>query len=118
MIANLFNSALETYKKEYKPKSTTSELPESRLLFWNQLPQELRKKVPQTNYEIYGSIGIGNATAFPWILLSNKQITSSATKGLYLVYLFKKDMSGFYLSLGVGVTNFLETQKNPWISLK
>jgi hypothetical protein len=113
MISNLFNDALENFKKEYKPKATTSELPESRKLFWDQIPNELRKFVPNNNYEVYGSIGIGNATAFPWILLSNKKVTVSATKGFYLVYLFKKDMTGFFLSLGVGVTNFLETMKDP-----
>ena len=53
MISNLFNDALENFKKEYKPKATTSELPESRKLFWDQIPNELRKFAPNNNYEVF-----------------------------------------------------------------
>ena len=36
----------------------------------------------------------------------NKNITQSTQYGLYMVYLFKGDMTGFYLSLNQGITFF------------
>jgi hypothetical protein len=39
-------------------------------------------------------------------MVSNKEITKSAQKGLYLVYLFRSDMKGFYLSLNQGITYY------------
>jgi 5-methylcytosine-specific restriction protein A len=38
--------------------------------------------------------------------LFNKDVTTTATKGLYVVYLFCEDMSAFYLSLNQGYTFF------------
>jgi len=113
MLSNLFNDALEKFKKEYKPRCTVADLPESSEIIRNQIPEQLRSFVNSSNFIVSGSVGMGNATQFPWVFLSNRKITKSATKGFYLVYLFKKDMSGFYLSLGVGVTHFLETQLKP-----
>ena len=34
----------------------------------------------------------------------DKNITQSTQYGLYMVYLFKSDMTGFYLSLNQGIT--------------
>ena len=36
----------------------------------------------------------------------DKNITQSTQYGLYMVYLFKRDMTGFYLSLNQGITFF------------
>jgi hypothetical protein len=68
--------------------------------------------VPKLNSEIEqrfllrASVGQGNKTKYPWIAIFNKEITTTATKGLYIVFLFKRDCSGFYLSLNQGITNF------------
>lgn len=59
-------------------------------------------------FEITGSIGQGQWAEIPWISIFLKNITTSATKGYYIVYLFKADMSGFYLSLNQGWTYFKE----------
>ena len=48
----------------------------------------------------------GNKTQFPWIAIMDKNITQSIQYGLYMVYLFKRDMTGFYLSLNQGITFF------------
>ena len=60
-------------------------------------------------YEVHGSAGQGNWTKIPWLAIFDKQITTTAQQGLYIVYLFKADMSGVYLSLNQGWTYFKET---------
>lgn len=82
----------------------------------NELSREVRKDIPnlmyeqlnldQKKYAITGSVGKGNWATIPWVGFFDRSITSSATKGYYLVYLFKSDMSGFYLSLNQGYTYF------------
>ena len=56
-------------------------------------------------------MGQGNKTDYPWIAILNKNITITTQKGLYIVYLFKSDMSGFYLVLGQGITHFADLYK-------
>lgn len=59
-----------------------------------------------SQFKITGSIGQGQWAEIPWISIFLKDITTSATSGYYIVYLFKSDMSGFYLSLNQGWTYF------------
>lgn len=47
----------------------------------------------------------------PWIAVFDKSITQSATEGYYIVYLFRADMSGVYLSLNQGWTYFKNRYK-------
>ena len=53
-------------------------------------------------------MGQGNKTQYSWIAKMGKNITQSTQYGLYIVYLFKRDMTGFYLSLNQGITFFKE----------
>ena len=55
-------------------------------------------------YILKGSVGQGHWADCPWIGIFDTVKTSSAQNGYYLVYLFKQDMSGVYLSLNQGVT--------------
>ena len=77
-------------------------------LFRNVLPSQIQKllNLDETSYKVEGSIGQGNWAEIPWISIFLKDITTSATNGYYIVYLFKSDMSGFYLSLNQGWTYF------------
>ena len=71
------------------------------------IPFELRSLLDDSNkYLVKGSMGQGNRTDYPWVSVLDRNITTSTQKGLYVVYLFKKDMSGFYLTLAQGITNF------------
>lgn len=47
---------------------------------------------------------MGNWAELPWIGIFNPQITKTAQSGYYIVYLFREDMQGVYLSLNQGVT--------------
>jgi hypothetical protein len=99
-----FNEILETYLLD-KSKKTNKD---SRIhnLIINILPEQIKNSIVfhRDNYHVGGSYGQGNKSEYPWIMVSNKEITKSAQKGLYLVYLFRSDMKGFYLSLNQGIT--------------
>lgn len=57
--------------------------------------------------QIKWSVGQGNWANVPWIAFLDKRETSSTQKGIYIVYLFCEDMSGFYLTLNQGVTEVI-----------
>ena len=57
-------------------------------------------------YLVKGSGGNGQPAEVPWVSIFIKDITTTATKGLYLVFLIKADFSGMYLSLNQGFTYF------------
>ncbi len=76
------------------------------------LKKELESLFPSfTDLKVKGSMGNGYLSSCPWIALLNRQITTSTRHGLYVVYLFCSDMSGFYLSLNQGITYFTDKYK-------
>jgi MoxR-like ATPase len=50
------------------------------------------------------SAGIGNWTFVPWITIMDVRETQTPQQGVYIVYLFRADMTGLYVSLNQGVT--------------
>lgn len=65
-------------------------------------------KLDLSKYHVAGSIGIGKWAEVPWISIFIKNLTTSATRGYYIVYLFNADGSGLYVSLNQGWTYFKE----------
>lgn len=57
-------------------------------------------------YLVTGSAGKGNFAEIPWVAVFDRDITETATEGIYVVYLFAHDMSGVYLTLNNGFTFF------------
>lgn len=55
-------------------------------------------------YQIKGSPGLTQWTHVPWVAILDKLITDSPQFGYYPTFLFKSDMSGFYLTLNQGIT--------------
>jgi len=55
-------------------------------------------------YVIEGSIGQGVWAYVPWIAIMDKDITVTTQQGVYVVYLFSKDMERVYLTFNQGVT--------------
>ena len=78
----------------------------------HKIPSEIRKIVTDNNFIVKGSMGQTNKSDCPWISILNTNITRTTQSGLYIVYLFKKDMSGFYLTLNQGIKNFLDLFQN------
>lgn len=66
----------------------------------------VKKIINDNNCIVKGSCGNGNKASIPWLGIFNKKITKSATSGIYICYLFRSDMSGFYLTLCQGITTF------------
>lgn len=62
----------------------------------------------ENDYFVVGSVGQGQWAEVPWLSTYARKITTTATKGYYVVYLFKADMSGVYVSLNQGWTYFKE----------
>ncbi|MGN7313384.1 DUF3578 domain-containing protein [Alkalicoccobacillus gibsonii] len=83
----------------------------------NEIPRILREQLHLIDQEhkVQASVGMGNWTETPWISVFDRDITETATKGFYMVYLFRKDMNGVYLSLNQGTTHLQNKYKknNP-----
>lgn len=72
-----------------------------------ELPKEIFTNLGQRReFLVKGSMGQGNKTDYPWISILNKNITHSTQNGIYVCYLFKRNMEGFYLVLMQGITYF------------
>ena len=71
--------------------------------------EDVRKIIDDENYKVVGSVGKGNMATCPTLCVLDKEITQSTRFGFYIAYLFKKDMSGLYLSFAWGSTQFDNT---------
>ncbi len=82
-----------------------------------ELPNDIKTLIGnEDRYIVEGSVGVGNWASVPWVAIFDQLVTTSAQSGYYPVFLFRDDMSGFYLSLGIGVTNVrLEYKKSKKI---
>jgi MoxR-like ATPase len=56
------------------------------------------------NVDLEWSIGHGSLSRIPWIALLDERETGTNQSGRYLVYLFREDMSGLYLSYSQGAS--------------
>lgn len=82
-------------------------------LLQHDLPNALREVVEnQEQYKFEGSAGKGNWAYCPWVAAFDVLITETAQSGYYLVYLFRQDMKGVYLSLNQGVTEVREKYRD------
>ena len=61
--------------------------------------------VDRQKYLITASVGAGNWALIPWICIFDRAITTSATKGVYIVYLLSKDSKRLYLTFNQGCTD-------------
>jgi len=53
------------------------------------------------------SMGQGRWATIPWIALLDQRETNRVTDGVYVVYLFREDMTGAYISLNQGASDLL-----------
>ena len=94
----------------------------------NPFGEFVRKEIPallyktglidKDKYLITGSVGQGNWAMIPWICIFDRSITTSATKGEYIVYLLSKDCSRLYLTFNQGCTDIRKTHsKKETISI-
>ena len=88
--------------------------------FRNDIPNEIYNTgiVNAATHLITGSVGQGNWATVPWVCIFDRNITASATKGVYIVYLLSKDGKTLYLTLNQGCTDIRrENSKRDTIKL-
>lgn len=92
-------SNCKNYIQEYKVGQSTKHAQHLKDVVEEKLPKAIREYISNGNYKVEGSIGKGRLTETLWIGVFNKAITNSATKGVYLVFLFSKNLQHVYLTL-------------------
>lgn len=70
----------------------------------HEAPEEIFKSLHVSNLICKGSAGQSRWADVPWIGIFDPIVTTSATRGYYLVYLFSADMERVFLCLGQGTT--------------
>ena len=104
-LTEVLNYFLEEYvsgKKEKNGKDAAA---------WKAVCDDAPKKVYQTGlvdadkYLVTGSVGKGVWAEVPWLGIFRKEITTSAQRGVYIVYLLSSDGSSIYLTFNQGVVD-------------
>lgn len=72
------------------------------------LAETIRDKTDGDLFTVKGSVGQAAWARVPWVGIFHRLVTESAMRGYYLVYLWRADGSGLYLSLNQGVTTVRE----------
>ena len=81
-----------------------------RNIIGNDIPSLLQKCAQiELPYKVIGSYGKGRWTAVPWIAVFDSRITTSAQKGVYIVYLLNKDTKELYLTFEIAATEAIGT---------
>ncbi|WP_200255903.1 MrcB family domain-containing protein [Halorhodospira neutriphila] len=59
------------------------------------------------------SVGRGNWARVPWLTFLDERETNTTQHGVYVVYLFREDMTGVYLTFNQGVTDLQRQHGTP-----
>lgn len=98
-----FIKILNEYETVYTKVWKNQEFRDPLLDFFNsELKHEVYSVVAKKNSDLLidSSTGVGRTTGTPWITIMDGRITSKASQGTYVVYLFNKDTKCLYLALG------------------
>jgi 5-methylcytosine-specific restriction protein A len=68
----------------------------------------------ERSYKTEGSVGRGNWAETPWVAVFDLNVTDTATRGYYLVYLFRRDGQSAVLSLCQGTTAVYRTDRRNY----
>lgn len=98
-----FTKILTEYDNVFRRVWEKQEFRDPLLDFFNtDVKQEVYNIVSKKSPELVvdSSTGVGRTTITPWITIMDTRITSKASQGTYIVYLFNKDTKCLYLALG------------------
>ncbi|BBE34805.1 MrcB family domain-containing protein [Sphingosinicella microcystinivorans] len=102
----LFGLILNEYKAATKQPFATHSIAD---MVRTELPQAISNWLHDSErYLVRGSSGQGTWANVPWVAVMDRLITETVQGGYYLVYLFRADLEGVYLSLNQGVTTIKE----------
>ena len=106
-ISAVFKDIFENYQKDYDGPFDSSKTSYS---LFKELDEQIKNMVTKNddNLETHWSVGKGNWTQVPWFAVRDRRTKTSAQKGIGIVGLFKKDMSGLYLCIAQGTTQPLK----------
>ena len=113
MIKKQIHEVLEL-QKQYTSKNTPA-MKRRGILIRKDIANSLNENLDRfkSKYEIaiedlwvQGKDGDGNKAEIPWVRLASKELSPSATKGWYVVFLFSAKGSNCYLSLGHASTTY------------
>ena len=106
-ISTVFKDIFENYQKDYDGPFDSSKTSYS---LFKELDEQIKSMVTKNddNLETHWSVGKGNWTQVPWFAVRDRRTKTSAQKGIGIVGLFKKDMSGLYLCIAQGTTQPLK----------
>ena len=103
-LSGPFQYVLDNYENVGPRVDSTSEVYK---VLCHEIPQKLSSIIgADSTYFIKGSMGNANKSDCPWVAIMDRNITQSTQKGLYVAFLFQKDLQGFYLTLNQGMKNY------------
>jgi len=112
MLKELFLSIFENYLED---KTAFFRASKPRRIENYYSAEVLREKLPKQifglanltkRFIVRGSVGVGNMSEISHLCVFDKDITTSAQQGYYIVYLFDSNMTKVYLSLNQGWTQY------------
>ncbi len=69
-----------------------------------EIPDLLKGIINDDSYYIKGSVGAGILTKTPWIAIMDKRITNTTQNGIYIVFLFSRDLKKVSFGIAGGTT--------------
>jgi len=102
MLSELLKKFSQVYKNDVG--LTISKDMESYQILVEKVPDELRNLIESKGLDFKGSIGQGNTTYYPWVGIFDDRVSTGATNGFYVVFLFSDDFEDLYLTLNQGST--------------
>jgi hypothetical protein len=99
-LRELLQRIASTYNRELDMQN------EAQLLLRTSSKEVLAPVIP-AGYAVKGSGGQSTPAFVPWIAVFNLDETNEAQHGMYVVYLFKANMTAVYLSLNHGATELV-----------
>lgn len=111
-LHNSFKRLMSDYASVYEVVKANKDWKNAfRDVIAKEIPDLLYKCADIINpYNVVGSYGKGLWTAVPWIAVFDTRITSSAQKGVYIVYLLNKDTKELYLTFEIAATEAMGTK--------
>lgn len=102
-MMNNFLKFMDAYSQ--KSKYINSEAPYYKLL--KNIEEEI-SNICNKKFLVKSSCGQNRSSMIPWIGIFDEKITQKASHGIFIVILFKADMTGFYLALNQGMQYYLD----------
>ena len=112
-LKKLLIKVLENYKEEAKLHFPGNG--EMKRLIEFEIPDKLKTIIMDDRQILLfeGAIGKGQWATIPWVAIMDKNLTTTVSQGVYIVYLFCADGSGAYLTLNQGTGGINEARILP-----